>query len=273
VQTRIVRRSAVRLGAFVVAAALGLFGSSLPMPSSVTETLAATTAAPLAPDLITLPPDNIAIVSVKVRGNVERRLRFDNEIENLGPGPLEMFPTTEGCATNARNLRLVKQNVYQDTIANNAFDRGGDTIGEVHDVGCSVFHPQHHHWHIENFASYELKSGGALNGATVASSTKVSFCVIDVHHIVSPPGSPSSPYYSSCGRNDTTGISVGWSDEYRSTLAGQYVVINEVADGIYCLLSTADPLNHILESNDSNNSAGVSIQIVGAAVTTLGSCS
>jgi Lysyl oxidase len=266
-QTKPLRRSALRLAVLAAAAVLGLFSSFL-LPSSASETSAANTAALLLPDLTTLLPDSIAIVSVKVRGNLERRLRFDNEIVNQGAGPLEMFPTTEGCATNARNLRLVRQNVYQDTVANSTFDRGGDTIGEVHDVGCSVFHPQHHHWHIENFASYELKSGAT----TVASSTKVSFCVIDVQHVQSLPGSPSSPYYGNCGRNDTTGLSVGWSDEYQSTLAGQYIVINNVTDGSYCLVSTADPLNHIRESNDANNSAGVSVQIIGSTVTRGGSC-
>ena len=140
-----------------------------------------------------------------------------------------------------------------------------------------VFHPAHGHWHLENFARYELKpiDGNGNVGTAVAASTKVSFCIIDVHHpFPTLPGSPGAKYYTQCDRNSTLGISIGWSDEYHSTLADQYIVITNVPDGIYCLVSTADPLGNrhatpprgFAELSRTNNAAGVKITITGPVV-------
>jgi len=225
----------------------------------------------LLPDLVTLPPESFSIVSAGHGKKMEKRLRFDNEILNQGSGPLELIPTSDGCASGARNIRRVLQNVYWDSSGNDQFDRGADGIGTQHEVGCSVFHPQHHHWHIEDFADYELQDE---DGVVVAASTKVSFCVIDIHRLEPGlAGSPASPYYTTCGRTSTLGLSVGWSDEYHATLAGQYVVITGLADGTYCLLSTADPQGHIRESDNTNNSAGRYVTITGSSAVAGGACS
>jgi hypothetical protein len=85
------------------------------------------------------------------------------------------------------------------------------------------------------------------------------------------PGEPDGPYYRTCARDAVYGISVGWGDEYQSTLADQWIVINGVDDGDYCLVSTADPAGHILESNDNNNAGRAAIHIAGNTVTPLGS--
>ena len=129
-----------------------------------------------------------------------------------------------------------------------------------------VFHPQHRHWHLEAFASYELRR--VTDGSVVAASTKVSFCIIDVHRSSEVfAGSPASPYYTRCDRATTNGLSVGWSDEYQSTLPDQYIVITGVADGDYCLVSTADPLARIAQRDLRADAAGVAITITGTAVT------
>ena len=228
----------------------------------------------LLPDLETRVPQDLEIVSVRQGNRVERRLRFDNEVANVHTGPLELYPRSADCDGDGdvRNDRLAVQRIYQDADGNGYFDRGGDTAAvEVHDPtsSCMVFHPQHRHWHFEDFASYELKPIGADGslGAAVASSTKVSFCIIDIHHRKPElSGSPTSKHYTACDRNSTLGISVGWSDEYHSTLADQYVTITGVRDGTYCLVSTADPRGKLLEVTKANNAAGARITISGNTV-------
>jgi hypothetical protein len=50
-------------------------------------------------------------------------------------------------------------------------------------VGCFVFHPRHHHWHLENFAKYQLFtwSSSTGRGSVVGTTDKVSFCIIDTY--------------------------------------------------------------------------------------------
>jgi hypothetical protein len=238
-------------------------------PSSPTATA---TGAELWPDLQTQPPKDLEVVGVRVGPRIERRLRFDNEVANRGPGPFEVFPVSQDCNGDGdvRNDRTAMQRIYQDSNGSGAFERGSDTAARTVPIGCMTFHPQHHHWHLEQFAGYALRAirvDGTL-GPPVAASTKVSFCIIDVNHpLPELVGSPTSAYYTTCGRNDTTGISVGWSDEYRSTLADQYVVISGVPDGVYCLVSTSDPPGRMVETTTANNAARVRVTLSGNTAT------
>ena len=62
---------------------------------------------------------------------------------------------------------------------------------------------------------------------------------------------------------------MGWGDTYKYTLADQSIDITSVPDGIYWLISTADPDNRIAETNDANNATRLKIQIAGDTVTNL----
>jgi hypothetical protein len=228
----------------------------------------------LLPDLRTLPPRDIEIVVSRRGPKGERRLRFDNRIWNAGTGPVEAAPLSQDCDGDGdtRNDRLAVQRIYLDTMDDDAFDRSSDADFDTHEMGCMEFHARHHHWHIEDFARYDLHAIGAdgtVTGAALRSSEKVSFCMIDTFDESAAvlPGEPSSPYYRQCARDAVYGISIGWGDEYQSTLADQWIVINGVADGAYCLVSTANPLGLFVESDTTNNVAGVRITISGNTVT------
>jgi len=58
------------------------------------------------------------------------------------------------------------------------------------------------------------------------------------------------------------GLSPGWGDVYRWQRPGQYVEFGGNGDGRYVVRSTVDHLNHVLESNDSNNSAYALIKVL-----------
>lgn len=225
----------------------------------------------LLPDLHTLAPKDLAVVVVRQGSRLERRLRFGNEIANGGRGPLELYPVSTPCNPGTRNYRLVMQRIYQDTNNNGQFDRGVDAVSREVPAGCMVFHPAHRHWHFEDFARYELYAfSGAQLGVKVAESTKVSFGVIDIHRPESDlAGSPPSAYYTTCDRTSTNGLSVGWSDEYPA-LPDQYLAIDGVPDGAYCLVSTSDPSNRLVEMDDTNNRTGVQVQLAGTTATPLG---
>ena len=102
-----------------------------------------------------------------------------------------------------------------------------------------VYHPKHHHWHVEGFAAYRLypvDATGNVNPTPVATSSKVSFCMLDMEQV---PNFPiTTKQYTTCGANATMGISVGWADDYYSGLADQWIVLpTNLATGIYCLVN------------------------------------
>jgi hypothetical protein len=218
----------------------------------------------LLPDLVTLQPSDVSIEWA----DGERRLRFTNEIANRHTGVLELFPETgDGgdCDGDGApgNDRLIRQRVYQDSDGNGSFTRGADTEWWGREVGCMVFHGEHEHWHMEDFTLFELRdsSGAVVRGV------KTSTCMLDTWRAVDLPGAPDSAYYryEDCSQHSPQGISVGWVDRYASDLPAQYIVITNVPDGDYCLVSTADPEDRALETNEDNNEASIRLRLAGNA--------
>lgn len=154
--------------------------------------------------------------------------------------------------------------------------RGGETVGEVQQVyqrlfnadgsftdvlaGTFIYHIEHDHIHFEEFAEFRLRavtSGGGV-GDIVAAGDKVSFCLLDVER--HDTSGPEIPHYLSCGQ--VQGISPGWADVYTRGLPGQSIEITNVPDGEYWLEVVADPLNHIVESDETNNVTRILISLV-----------
>ena len=140
-------------------------------------------------------------------------LRFSTIVGNRGPGVLELRPEADDCNGNGDfdDDRSAFQRIYMDTNGNGSYDDGDQFARDVF-AGCSYFHPEHHHWHFEEFARYELVRPGS--GKVVRESDKVSFCVRDSIRFGHLPGSPTSPNYGECTQDSTSGLSIGWSDYY-----------------------------------------------------------
>lgn len=220
----------------------------------------------LAPDLLTLPITGGDLV-------VDRRddkvlLRLSNEIANVGAGPLEVFPgeLSANCDGDGdpANDRDASQRVYADTDGDGAFTRDIDGVESERRFGCMRYHRPHDHWHVLDFAAYELRreprpghpgSGGKL----VAGSRKVGFCVVDTLRPFPGPQSPSTPAYpidpggAGCDSGSTQGLSVGWADVYAFALPGQQLDVTGLPRGRYCLISQADPTDLLAERDESNN--------------------
>jgi Lysyl oxidase len=253
------RRAA--LVSFLLAGVLGALG--------VASAFAAPRRAPaeLMPDLVTLPFDGISIHQEGAR----TVLRFGNTIGNQGLGVLELRPRRRDCNGDGdfTNDRLAIERIYEDTNASGAFERGTDLIGRTVEVGCMVFHPAHHHWHLQRFARYELRS--IATGDTVVASPKVSFCVRDsLVAFADLPGFSVFAYYGECKRNSITGLSVGWADWYGAFLPGQDLDVTGLPNGRYCLTSTADPQDGIDEADETNNVRSRLLRLADGTVEDLG---
>ncbi|MGH2758361.1 MAG: hypothetical protein ACRDKJ_02250, partial [Actinomycetota bacterium] len=69
--------------------------------------------------------------------------------------------------------------------------------------------------------------------------------------------------------NGLIGLSVGWGDVYRWQRPGQYVDFGANGDGRYVVRATADKANHVLESDEADNSSYALIHVVGDSVRIL----
>jgi len=207
------------------------------------------------PDLRTLPPSNIGIEYNPVTGR--KLLRFSNTIANAGEGPLELIPTN--------NATTGTTDAYQRLYSHD--DAGNWRVASTVHVGTFVFHPQHEHWHFEDFARYELRDAapdGSPGSRVLASSDKVSFCAMDSELFDSTLEHAGEAAYVPCNATDPQGISVGWADVYDWDLYGQTLDISGLFDGDYWLVSTADPGNLLDEGGgaaETNNASAVKVHI------------
>lgn len=207
----------------------------------------------LLPDLQTLPPSDL-VIQLRYFPEERKLLRLTNSVVNLGLGPLELL----GVTNQATGKTAVIQRLYT---------KEGSV--EEHSAGEFLFHPDHKHWHLEDFARYEVWSltpRGDLD-RVVALTEKVSYCLRDNTPAVLP-GSPPQAVYTVCGQ-ELQGISPGWIDTYKFELPGQIVDITAVPDGIYALRSTVDGNNQLRELDEANNAATVYIEIDGSRVAAI----
>lgn len=202
----------------------------------------------LYPDLITLEPTNLYFDVVTMSdGLAHYVLRFDNTVGNTGSGRLEL----EG-----QKRSKIYQNVYDAAVGGNLVER--------HYIGNdSIFHEGHNHYHIENFASYQLFQDG---GEWTKQGTKTSFCVMDVVPIVASYGDAQ---YTTCGRS-IQGLTVGWGDTYYASLAEQWIDLgtSPLPDGAYMLQSTANPNfdRKLIESDYGNNTASTCFTVTSGMI-------
>jgi hypothetical protein len=261
------RSEAAGLASLFLAAALTL--AALGVTAAGAAPRGAAVGPPLYPDLVTR-----RIVDVHIERSVGTKLlRFSTTVGNRGPGPAELFPDTpdvDDCDgdNDPTNDRTASQRIYGDTVTDGIFDRKVDIgVVETRVIGCFVFHPLHNHWHFEEFERYDLHR--IHSGKVLASSEKVSFCLLDTFTIPGVPGTPDQPFYGPCNADVTMGLSVGYSDLYASGLPGQELDVRGIPNGRYCLAMTADPGERVTEADEANNGRSTVVEIAGRTAANL----
>lgn len=180
-------------------------------------------------------------------------LRFSTEVANVGTGALELWGGEASGSSQQVFQRIYQEDGHRDVLA-----------------GEFVYHPGHGHIHFEGFASYNLRLVNG-NGDIIASGGKTSFCLINIEEpfpeLQADAGRVHGRGGTSCGNYQ--GISVGYSDVYSANLDDQWIDITDVADGTYTLEIIADPEDNIIESDETNNTASIQVQIQNGGVTVL----
>ncbi len=207
----------------------------------------------LLPDLEVLPSRTIYI---EFAGD-QRYLRFETSFANVGEADLRLF----GKRDPERGVVTAIQTVVTT---------GGEERSE--EIGEFVFHPDHTHWHVENFAQYELWSyAEGEEEELLVSEEKVGFCMFDYEpYDLTLPNAPQERQFEfeDCDEG-IQGLSVGWVDTYLADREGQALGITGLPNGRYQLRMIANPAGYMLESSYDNNGSVTVIEISGSVVRIL----
>jgi hypothetical protein len=180
-------------------------------------------------------------------------LRATNRIQNWGAGPMELR------GRRRRPLRAFRMVVTQ-AIKKRA---GGRLLRRT--GGELFFKPipgQYRYWKFVDAASLEIWSLDAAGQPLkpIRRSPKQVYCLRDLLPLEQRlPGAPRKMVYPACNQNPdkrrvTLGTSVGWVDRYPASYYQQYVDVTGLK-GRFAYVMTADPKNHLEESDESDNSS------------------
>jgi hypothetical protein len=217
-------------------------------------------------------------------------LYISNTTPNIGYGPIELYGIDScfcdgvpaSCLTPCPNSgeleHIVRQRIYRKIP-------GSDTLGFYdRTAGKMEFHPEHGHLHVDNWASYTLRTRTSNPDATtwpiVSTGVKQSFCLVNLGLCSSNPGlclynngdtvrtvpNQSFGFRNGCGLNQ--GIYPGHYDRYGASL-NDPIPLDNVCNGEYYIVSITDPNNDFLESDETNNWVAVPITLTKQNTTPL----
>lgn len=189
-------------------------------------------------------------------------LAFSAGIINLGEGTL-----------NVVGYRDAVAGTLPDPNTMPAYQRVFHSDGSCDElpVGTMIYHPEHHHWHLNGVMSYELLD---KNFNRVRPNSKVAFCMADVAKVDSTlPNVPTAPAFNGCdpNRNSTyvnTGTSIGWEDIYDKMLIGQNFDVTDLMNqpqALYFIRQTVDAAGILAEKDSTNNVTYIGV-ILGVGV-------
>jgi len=194
----------------------------------------------LLPDLVSAIPSEVRVT----RQGSHRVVLFTSSAANIGEGPLILHGKT-----------VQGPNGPTSVAVQEIFKRDGSSC--VRDAGTFEFHPSHHHFHVDNFASYQLRKDDPYTGENVAESTKVSFCLLDIAQLRGFQ-EPRVVQSDCLNQEGTQGISAGFADVYDWYLPGQLIDLDAdpehpVPGGTYFLVNVVNADGLLWEKDDATN--------------------
>ena len=192
------------------------------------------------------------------QGDCRLLMQFDGFVTNIGEGPLHI----EG---NPQEIGGVSGQVAQWILDENGDPVLGepiyylDTDGESPAIKYQT-NDDHDHFHLMDVMEYSLWD--ETRAQQVLESSKVGFCLYDVDMVVGFPDPPPQTYDGGgnfCQTGNPTadylemGTSQGWRDVYSFILDLQWIDVTELSPGNYLLAARADPLDRVVELDETNN--------------------
>lgn len=175
-----------------------------------------------------------------------------NAIYSLGRGPVVI----EGRRRSARTM-FVRQRIY---TANGhvSVPRPGARVVFKGIPG------QGGYWKFQAAARMELWSTGP-GRRRVRSGEKLVYCFRDLKRTQPLQRSPRRRIFGACSRDPGArrvllGTSIGWADIYPASYYEQYIDVSGLR-GCFELWHIADPADHLIETDESNNAAATVVRL------------
>jgi hypothetical protein len=183
-------------------------------------------------------------------------LGFASAVRNVGAGPLVI---------DGRRISRVEETMR----AAQMITRTEGPREVVHDVGRLRYtrSPDHEHWHLLRFDRYSLRRPG---GRLVVPDRKTGFCLGDRYPVTTRElaAKPPEPLYTSrCGIDRPgllgirEGISVGYGDDYKANLEGQWLALDGLPRGHYLLVHRVNLDRRLRERSYANNAASLRFRL------------
>lgn len=211
------------------------------------------------PNLVALPPFEIQI------GEADRESPND-----VGPAAIRFATGAANRSDYALEL-LGRPSSATEAVAQQCVAWAAPRLcSQRKDVGTFAWHPEHGHYHFQDFALYELRrirpDGRPImrKRGLVATSGKISYCIIDYEREENRGPLYAAPYllyYSCLAGPSAQGISPGWKDIYAESTVGQQIPLVGIPDGKYALIVVIDPARRLAEAREDDNLALARIRL------------
>lgn len=224
----------------------------------------------LLPDLISVVPQQLGLQNAHQR----EILRFSNSIANLGKGMWWLKPEFPGSSDINQVQSAYQLYAATTTLSNKKGPATPDALGKCK-KGDFEYHPSHHHWHINNVAEFKVcETGDFLHQKSretpdkctpilfgTAASVKVTYCLIDWYKLgENTHTSDATRNFTECATS-FQGVSPGWVDQYHQSTPDQQLDITGIPAGEYYVVTTSNH-NYIFDESDkSNNTSWLKIQV------------
>ena len=194
-------------------------------------------------------------------------LRFSAGVFNVGDGPMYI----RFVGDDAIQLAFTRDSTPEQYFDNEAHGRFVATP-----AGHGEWHEFHDHRHLGDFVEYELLEvvdGGTGQLATVGTGDKHGYCTFSQQIRDWGLANQDHQYPSFTGAGqfclDYMTLERGWGDVYRWQRPGQYVSFTSIAEpdgtmpaGLYVIRVTVDPLDNIVETNESDNVGYALVRVI-----------
>ena len=226
------------------------------------------------------------------------RLRVTGSTPNIGHGALNVRGVDQNgyrwflCGTDTISLYDPQsqstftcgntQQTAKQLIMQRVYHKNGSAMSFTERfAGTMTYHPTHGHNHVDDWATFTLRTQtadpNALNWPIIGVGAKVGFCLMDYYSCSNGSANGhcrtsqeygggtalnSNSQFPNYGHGGGTyncstisqGISVGYTDVYSESLDGMWVNIPPgTCNGNYWVVMEVDPNNNFVEEDDTNN--------------------
>jgi hypothetical protein len=212
----------------------------------------------LLPDLQQEAPGKLEGVTSYGFPGLRFHLGFASAVDNVGAGPLVVVGRR---ASRGRNLMIADQVIQRSDHSTNVVR----AVGKFRYVVSET----HSHWHFLHFDRYELRR--AHGYVLVRPDRKTGFCLGDRYETDPSrrlPGEPPKAVWTRlCGKyrpdllTVREGISVGFGDNYKPALEGQYFDLTRLPAGRYLIVHRVNVDHRLRESDYTNNAASLAFDL------------